>query len=92
MENKKREKLSDEQDLMIGQRLKYLREDRNLKQKDIAEALQMNVTLYIKYENSYSMPTGRVIRRFAEFYDVSSDFILGIISFPLPIDRRIGKE
>ncbi len=92
METKKRDKLADSNDLIIGMRLKYLREHRAFKSKDVARDLGMNETLYIKYENSYSMPSGRVIRKFAEYYDVSADFILGLVSFPIPIYRQSGKE
>lgn len=87
-----RNKLSDEADLVIGQRLKFLREQQKMTLKELSNKLGMTQQIYEKYEYSRTMPTGRVIRRFAEFYDVSADFILGIVNFPISIYRGMPKN
>lgn len=59
-------------------RLKDLREDRDLKQRDIAIILGMSQTGYSKYEcGTNDIPTS-VLIKLSEFYNVSVDYILGI--------------
>lgn len=59
-------------------RLKDLREDRDLLQKDIAKVLNMSQTGYSKYEvGTNDIPT-EVLIKLALFYNVSTDYILGL--------------
>ena len=58
-------------------RLKDLREDKDLLQKDVAKILGMSQTGYSKYEvGTNDIPT-EVLIKLAIFYDVSIDYILG---------------
>lgn len=58
-------------------RLRDLREDRDLKQKNIAELLQCSQVCYSYYENGQrDIPTDALIK-LAEFYNTSIDYILG---------------
>lgn len=60
------------------QRLKDLREDRDLKQEDIARILDTDQSYYAKYENGKRpIPFERVIK-LAIFYGVSLDYIAGL--------------
>lgn len=59
------------------QRLKDLREDRDLKQSDIAEILQTTQTYYSQYElNKRPLPIRHLIT-LCTFYNVSADYVLG---------------
>lgn len=59
------------------ERLRDLREDRDLKQKDIAKYLQCSQVGYSHYEiGSRDIPTD-VLIKLADFYNVSTDYILG---------------
>ncbi len=63
-------------------RIRELREDRDLKQRDIAEALHCSQQVYSNYElGQRDIPTA-VLIRLSEFYDVSADYILGISDNP----------
>lgn len=58
-------------------RLKDLREDRDLKQEDIAKIIGTDQSYYAKYENGKRpIPFERIIQ-LADFYDVSIDYIAG---------------
>ena len=58
-------------------RLRDLREDRDLSQKELAKAIGMSQTGYSKYETGENdIPTGILIA-LARFYDVSVDYLLG---------------
>ena len=56
--------------------LKKLRVERGLLQKDVAEALRIDRTTYVKYENGKSHPDYDMLKRIASYYGVSTDFLL----------------
>lgn len=59
------------------QRLKHLREDRDLKLKDVAKVLNTSYQYYQKYEKGFKdLPLERAIL-LADFYNVSIDYIAG---------------
>lgn len=59
-------------------RLKDLREDKDLLQKDVAKILNMSQTGYSKYEvGTNDIPTN-VLIKLSYFYNVSVDYILGL--------------
>ena len=59
------------------QRIRNLREDRDLFQKDIAELLQCTQVCYSYYEmGKRDIPTD-VLIKLAAFYDTSVDYLLG---------------
>ena len=63
-------------------RLKDLREDRDLKQKDVAEILGISQQYYQCYESEkYEIPLRHCIT-LAKYYNVSLDYITGIVPLP----------
>ncbi len=59
------------------ERIKGLREDKDLKQEDIARLIQTSQSYYAQYENGKRpIPFERLII-LAEFYEVSLDWIAG---------------
>lgn len=57
-------------------RLKELREDRDLLQKDIAEAIGLSQRNYSYYETGKAMLTADILKSLAKFYNTSIDYIL----------------
>lgn len=69
-------------------RLKDLREDRDLLQKDIAKILDMSQTGYSKYEvGTNDIPT-TILVKLAEFYKTSTDYILGLTNEKKPYPKK----
>lgn len=63
-------------------RIRELREDRDLKQKDLALFLHCSQQVYSNYElGQRDIPTD-VLIRLSDFYCVSVDYILGISNNP----------
>jgi transcriptional regulator with XRE-family HTH domain len=54
-----------------------LREEMGLMQKDLAEKLSMAKTTYNNYEKGKREPDIETIKHMAEFFDVSTDYLLG---------------
>ncbi|MBR5620076.1 MAG: helix-turn-helix transcriptional regulator [Clostridia bacterium] len=58
-------------------RIRELREDHDLTQREIADVLGMAQPQYFRYEQGYrDIPTD-ILLRLADYYDVSTDYILG---------------
>ncbi|WP_122790639.1 helix-turn-helix domain-containing protein [Intestinibacillus sp. Marseille-P6563] len=63
---------------MYFQRLKDLREDADLTQRDVAEMLHLNREVYRRYEKGErEIPVWAVIQ-LAQFYGVTTDYLLGL--------------
>ncbi len=68
-------------------RLKDLREDRDLKQKDIAHMINISQTNYSKYElEKVNIPLD-TLRKLAELFDTSIDYIVGLTDEQTPYPR-----
>lgn len=64
------------------QRIRDLREDHDLKQRQLAEILNCSQQVYSNYElGQRDIPTD-VLIRLADFYHVSIDYLLGQTSNP----------
>lgn len=58
--------------------IRELREDHDLKQSDVAKALQTTQQVYSRYENGVNEIPVRHIITLCRFYNVSADYLLGI--------------
>ena len=67
---------------MYYPRLRDLREDHDLKQKEVAAILNIDQRVYSNYElGQRDIPTD-VLIRLSAFYNVSVDYILGLTNNP----------
>lgn len=70
----------------ISEKLRELRTERGLTQQSLAEILNVKQNTYSQYETGQrQIPIGLLIV-LANFYDVSTDYILGLteIEYPYP--------
>ena len=73
--------------MKIGDRIRALREDHDLYQKDIADLLQTSQSYYAQYENNKRKIPNEHITKLALYYKVSADYILGLPE-GLPYPKR----
>ena len=67
---------------MIFKRIRDLREDKDLTQRDLAEVLRCSQQVYSNYElGQRDIPTDILIK-LSKFHNVSVDYILGISDKP----------
>lgn len=59
-------------------RLKELREDSDIKQKEIAKYLNIRQNTYSQYENGQRQLPIEMLIALAKFYKTSTDYILGL--------------
>lgn len=57
-------------------RLRELREDKDLYQKDIAKVLNMSQTGYSQYETGTNDIPTEILRKLADYYNMSVDYLL----------------
>lgn len=56
--------------------LRAIREDHDIKQKDIAAVLHVSQNTYSQYENGVISLTADVLIRLSDYYQVSIDYLL----------------
>lgn len=62
---------------MYFPRLRDLREDADLSQKQVAEILHIQQTVYSRYERGYQTISVEHLLVLADYYHVSVDYLLG---------------
>ncbi|TBV87128.1 MULTISPECIES: helix-turn-helix domain-containing protein [unclassified Lysinibacillus] len=62
---------------MLGVRLKYLRKSNNKTQQDIADILGITRPAYTAYEQGKRNPDYEILEKIADYYNVSTDYLLG---------------
>ena len=57
--------------------IRGLREDKDLKQSEMAILLHVTQQQYSRYENGVSEPSLRTLEILADYYNLSADFLMG---------------
>jgi len=80
--------------MKLSERLINLREAKDLRQNELAEAVCIQPNNISKYEKGLSQPTIATLIKFAEYFEVSVDYLLGLSSIknPYSVDKFTPKE
>lgn len=63
----------------LGDRVRKLREGRNMTQTELSEILGMKTyTTVSKWEKNENFPKGKDLKKLAEIFNVTSDYLLGL--------------
>ena len=62
--------------MQLNEKLKYLRTNKKLTQKNVAIKVGLNVRQYQRYENGEQIPTATVLSRLCHFFKVPSGYFL----------------
>ena len=65
-------------------RIRDIREDKDLTQKQIAEYLLCDQSLYSKYERGERPIPLEMVVKLAKFYNTSTDYLVGLTDNPTP--------
>lgn len=65
-------------DILLVKRLKELREEKDLTQKELAKQLNLHSVTYLHYEKSQREPPLSVLVDMAKYFDVSTNYLLGL--------------
>ena len=59
-------------------RLRELRAEKNVRQKDVALDLGISATCYAGYEQGYHEPDFKTLCKIARYFGVTTDYLLGM--------------
>lgn len=62
----------------FGETLKHLRKSRDLTQKDFGAKVGLSKAVVSKYENGMGYPSLDMLVRIAQYFGVTTDYLLGI--------------
>ncbi|NWL87063.1 XRE family transcriptional regulator [Paenibacillus sp. 79R4] len=69
----------------LGDRIKYLRELKQLTQKDLAAQAELTIVQLSRYETNDRKPDPESLRRIIDALDTSGDYLLGRTQDPAPM-------
>lgn len=70
------------------ERIRNLREDKDLKQEDLAKLLNCTQACYSNYENGKRDIPTEVLKILADFYSVSVDYLMGRTTTKKPYPKK----
>lgn len=80
--------------MSIGEILSELREDKGLTQLDLAKQLHISNSSISAYETGARIPSPEALKAFAVFYNVTTDYLLGLTSVslsPMMLSEEFSK-
>jgi len=72
---------------MFGELLRELRKDHGMTQADLAKELSFAPLTISAYERGRSVPDDATKVKIAQIFNISLDYLLGLIREPLPYER-----
>lgn len=61
----------------LGNRIKLLREENDIKQKDLADYLNIGKSTLSQYESNQRIPSDEIKNKIADYFNVSLDYLMG---------------
>lgn len=74
--------------MIYTERIRALREDNDLKQKDLCKILKKSQQGYSHLENGNAKFTVEDIITICRYYNISADYILGFTDEPKPLPKK----
>lgn len=78
--------------MRFGIILSNLRMEKQLKQKDLAQALGISAGTIGMYETHQRRPTIEMLMKIAQYFNVTTDYLLGLSDFPETGDHLSDEE
>ena len=68
---------------MIGERLKQLRKEKGISQRELAEVLGVRKPAVSLYETDKNDPHDPIKVKMSRYFDISLDYLLGVVDKPM---------
>ena len=62
----------------MNEKLKQLRKEKGLSQKNVADAIGVTLSAYSNYEQGIREPSYSILINICKFFGVTSDYLLGL--------------
>lgn len=76
---------------MFGDKLKQIRKEKNIKQEDLGKLLNVGGTTISNWENNITQPSIEQIVEIAKFFNVSTDYLMGITEDDVPKIEKLRQ-
>jgi len=76
----------------LGERIKSLVKEKGLEQQEVAEILGLKTSTFNGYVGDKREPTIDYLRKFAEYFDVSIDYLTGYSDVRNPYLTHLSEE
>ena len=70
------------------ERLQWIRDCKNITQKEVAEYLGIKQQQYARYEKGVNVMPVTYLGPICKFLDISADYLLGLINDPIPLSQK----
>lgn len=74
-------------DISFGKALKHLRNCKGLSQRELSKALNIAPSTLAMYELNKREPDYKTLNKIADYFQVSTDYLLGRSNDPNPLDK-----
>lgn len=72
---------------IIGERIRRLRREKDISQEQLGKMLNVGKTTISNYETGYSSPDNETLKKLAEIFDCTTDYLLGLSNIRNPADE-----
>ena len=72
-------------------KLKQLRKEKGVSQKDVAKAIGVTISAYSNYEQGLREPSNQILINICKYYDVTADYLLGLEDW-LRINKKQERQ
>ena len=69
-------------------RLQWIRDCKNITQKEVAQALRIKQQQYARYEKGINVMPITYLALICKYLDISADYLLGLIDEPLSLKEK----
>lgn len=77
---------------IIGKRLRYLREKHGQEVSKVCNSLDIAYPTYKAWENGHKNPKPEALRELANYYNTTTDFLLGLTNAEEPIIDKLNMK
>lgn len=78
--------------MTFGDRMRYLLRERGMSQKELAQELFMAESTLSGYIREVRQPSHQTLIRFAEYFGVTTDYLLGVTDYPYRAEELLAAE
>jgi transcriptional regulator with XRE-family HTH domain len=79
--------------MSFGSRLRELRTEKKVSQKQVASDIGISITTISQYESDSRFPNEEMLKQLCKYYQISSDYLLGLTDTKhAPLSKKEAKE
>lgn len=78
--------------MSLGERLKKMREEKGLTQEELGKIINVSKPSISRYEAGTNEPNNETLKKLANFFDVSLDYLMGYSDIKEPANKILSDK